>query len=102
MLVAPVEVYDASDTDIVPPTLTALYRSTVLLMEFHDDDVRALEIVVNEDGRVDDATVAVRPRSIGEYMVTINRLSVAKAWVFHPATRQGVAVKYRLRVALDK
>ncbi len=102
MLVAPVEVYDANDTDVVPPTLTALHRSTVLLMEFHDDDVRALEIVVNEAGRVDDATVAVRPRTIGEYMVMINTLSAAKAWAFHPATRQGVAVKYRLRVALDK
>ncbi len=102
MLVAPVEVYDANDTDVVPPTLTALHRSTVLLMEFHDDDVRALEIVVNEAGRVEDATVAVRPRTIGEYMVMINTLSAAKAWAFHPATRQGVAVKYRLRVALDK
>ena len=102
MLVAPVEVYDANDTDVVAPTLTALHRSTVLLMGFHDDDVRALEIVVNEAGRVDDATVAVRPRTIGEYMAMINTLSVAKAWVFHPATRQGVAMKYRLRVALDK
>ncbi len=101
-LVAPVEVYDANDTDDVPPTLTTLHGSTVLLMGFHDDDVRALEIVVNEAGRVDDATVAVRPRTIGEYMAMINTLSVAKNWMFHPATRQGVAVKYRLRVALDK
>ena len=88
-LVAPVEVYDANDTDVVPPTLTALHRSTVLLMGFHDDDVRALEIVVNEAGRVEDATVAVRPRTIGEYMVMINTLSAAKAWVFHPATNPG-------------
>ncbi len=102
ILVAPVEVYDANDTDVVPPTLTTLHRSTVLLMGFHDDDVRALEIVVNEAGRVDDATVAVRPRTIGEYMAMTNTLSVAKNWMFHPATRQGVAVKYRLRVALDK
>ena len=69
-------------------------------MGFHDDEVMALEIVVNEAGRVDDATVAVRPRTLGEYIVMVNGLMAAKVWSFQPATRQGVAVKYRLRVLL--
>ena len=89
MLVAPV-IYDANDTDVVAPTLTALHGSTVLLMGLHDDDVRALEIVVNEAGRVDDATVAVRPRNVGEYMTMVNTLSVVKNWAFHPATNPRV------------
>ena len=102
ILVAPVEVYNANDTDVVAPKPASLHRLTVLPMGFHDDEGIALEIVVNEAGRVDDATVVARPRTLGEYVVMVNTLSAAKAWVFHPATRQGVAVKYRLRVALDK
>ena len=101
-LVAPVKVYSANDTDVVAPTLTSIRRVTVLPMGFHDDDVMALEIVVNDAGRVDEAKVVARPRTLGEYVVAANGLSAAKTWWFQPATRQGVAVKYRLRVALDQ
>lgn len=100
ILVAPVEVYGANDTDILAPKLSSLRELTVLPEGFPDNGVRVLEIVVNEAGQVDSASVPGRPRTLGEYMVTVNGLSIAKAWSFQPATRQGVAVKYRLRVLL--
>ena len=102
IVAAPVEPYSARDTDVVAPKALDPLMVNVLPAGFRDDTVMAIEIVVNEAGQVDEAKAVVEPRTLGEYNAMLNGLSAAKTWRFQPATRQGVEVKYRLLVAVNK
>ncbi|MEQ1898509.1 MAG: hypothetical protein ABL971_14105 [Vicinamibacterales bacterium] len=100
--VLPAEVFSAADNDVVPPTLASLHRLSGRLIGTPGGKGAILELVVNEAGRVDGGTILDVPPTLSEYVVAVSGLSAAKAWLFRPATRQGVAVKYRLRIALDR
>ena len=65
----------------MPPTMTA-------------DDLSRIELVVGTDGSVESVKLLGREPSIHDRMF----LSVAKAWQFQPAIKNGMAVKYRKTV----
>jgi hypothetical protein len=61
-----------------------------------------IRIVVNENGTVDSVKATVSPRTIGETLLMTAGLSIAKAWRFDPAIKDGHAVKYALVVPLNR
>jgi len=87
-------IYSAEDRSVVAPMdidrrlpswtpATAIARTT----EHHG----LLEVVINEQGRVESAIL----RTSVETSYDRDLLAATKSWTFKPATRDGVAVKYR-------
>jgi protein TonB len=56
-----------------------------------------LEVIVDENGAVEKATI--RKSALASYDAAL--LKAAANWKFKPATRNGVAVKYRLEVSVQ-
>lgn len=94
------EVYGAEHADVKRPT--ALSKNMPVwvpenLAEERASFVGALELVINEAGRVDSVKLidSVHPR-YNEQL-----LKAANGWTFRPATKNGVAVKYRYTIAVQ-
>jgi hypothetical protein len=95
--------YDATDVDVRAPTLLTPLVHVPLPDESPRESVpAAIEVVVNEAGTVDSVKATTLPRTIGETLMVLNSLSIAKTWRFQPAVKDGQPVKYRLLVPLDK
>ncbi len=61
------------------------------------DDLSRIEIVIAPDGSVESARLLDnRPDVLGGMF-----LSAVKAWEFHPATKDGVAVRYRKMILVS-
>jgi hypothetical protein len=58
------------------------------------EDLTRIELMILTDGTVESVKLLDQPRDIHASML----LSAAKAWQFHPATRDGVPVRYRKTV----
>jgi hypothetical protein len=101
MIVKPI--YDAKDTDVTPPTLLTPLAYAPLAPGTRVEDVGgAVQIVVNENGTVDSVKATVSPKTIGETILMTSGLSIAKAWRFDPAVKDGRPVRYSLIVPLSR
>jgi hypothetical protein len=61
------------------------------------DNRTVLELVIGTNGLVERAMLRSVPRDIHEFML----VSAAKAWIFEPATLEGLPVRYRHRVRIS-
>jgi len=90
-------IYGRADTEVTPPahlrpelavTLNAT-RPGIRL------DLLNIAIVVSSDGKVESARGLTDPQNLAEFILLTDALTVVKAWEFAPATKNGVAVRYR-------
>jgi hypothetical protein len=86
-------VYSESDTDVTPPIQT--YPRFVEPIAPNHPGASPFLIVINEHGLVESAVLARPPADMRQAVSGTLLLSVAKAWRFQPATRDGQPVKYR-------
>jgi hypothetical protein len=96
--------YDAKNSDVVPPALLTPLSHVPLPPEIRREAASttvAIFVLVNAEGTVDSVNATMEPRTLGESILVYNGLSIAKTWRFHPATRAGRPVSYRLRVPLS-
>ena len=84
-------VYSAADTGVEPPTLKSAEIPEVLISGF---PTRAnwVEIVIDPRGGVQKVRMMGPPQRIPDIML----LSRVKEWLFEPATKDGLAVSYKL------
>jgi hypothetical protein len=59
-------------------------------------DLRVIELVISPLGTVESVRLIGAPRDVHDSML----LSAAKAWVFRPAEKNGIAVRYRKTVSV--
>jgi hypothetical protein len=92
----PATIYSAADPDIVPPVtvrqdLPAWKHGTLGIPVRFEGQI---DVVINETGKVESATV------VKSIFAGYNELAVtgAKEWVYSPATKQGIPVKFRKSV----
>jgi periplasmic protein TonB len=93
-------VYGPEYTDVRPPV--AISRdmpswSPANSFESHQLLTGIMEVVVNENGSVSNATM--RKGALPSYDAALLRATAS--WKFKPATKNGVAVKYRLEVSVQ-
>ncbi len=88
-------VYSADDQDVVAPVAIYPQLPTSLPPGVRPEEVSVIEVLVNEDGRVESARMPDAPRHMGAAVVTTNSLSAAKTWIFRPAMKDGQPVRYR-------
>jgi hypothetical protein len=96
--------YDARNTDVVPPSLLTPLSHVPLPPEIRREAASttvAILVLVNVEGTVDSVNATMEPRTLGESILVYNGLSIAKTWRFHPASKNGRPVRYRLRVPLS-
>ena len=86
-------IYTASDTDVEPPILRSPEILEVLIKGFEIRE-NHIELVISEKGEVQQARMLDAPQRIPDVML----LSRAKELHFDPAVRNGVPVRYRLRL----
>jgi hypothetical protein len=96
--------YDKTNAEVTAPVLLTPLSHVPLPPEIRREasstDV-AIQVTINEEGTVDIVKASVSPRTLGESILVYNGLSIAKTWRFHPASRNGLPVKYRLLVPLS-
>ena len=96
----PVEnhVFDAADAGVSPALLVRPHLPTRSPLGIPPEKLGRLEIIVSESGEVERVRlVGTTPeRQLHDFML----VAAAKAWVFAPAHRNGVPVRYRLQVLL--
>jgi hypothetical protein len=59
--------------------------------DFDPNRLGRIELIIGVDGSVESAKLLGPPRTVNDGLF----LSVAKAWTFQPALRNGVPVRYR-------
>ncbi|MFN7979719.1 MAG: hypothetical protein U0P30_16415 [Vicinamibacterales bacterium] len=95
--------YTASDSGVTPPVMLRQQLPSPLEPNAAvPDDWPFLELVIDERGAVE--AVRLRAKSVAPGQTLYRHrmlLAAAKAWQFEPATRDGVAVRYLLRVPLE-
>ena len=96
--------YSVSDSGVTPPVMRRQQLPSMLLepRTTVPDDWPFLELVIDERGAVE----AVRLRAVtvapGQTLYRQRMLlAAAKAWQFDPATRDGVPVRFLMRVPLE-
>jgi hypothetical protein len=80
---------------VVPPTI--LRQTMPALGDVFVQRQGAVEIIINETGLVETATMTVPVNVVYNGLV----LAAAKNWRYMPATVDGVAVKFRNTIQLD-
>jgi TonB family protein len=88
-------IYEAEDTDVIAP-VTLNQDIPPLHRPITAERQGVVVVVINEAGRVDSAVIAQSFDSYYDLLL----LQAAKRWRYRPATRDGVAVKYRKGVQL--
>lgn len=86
--------YSAGSEGVEPPVAIRPRLPRELPPTVNAEDLSRIELVVGTDGSVESVRLLGRVPSIHDRMF----LSVAKAWQFQPAVKNGVAVKYRKTV----
>ena len=86
-------IYTGSDSGVEPPVLRSPEILEVLLQGFETRE-NVIELVVSEKGEVQQARMVGAPQRFPDVML----LSRAKELHFDPAVRNGVPVRYRIRL----
>lgn len=98
-----VTLYTAGDAGVTPPVMLRQQLPSPLEPTAEvPDDWPFLELVIDERGAVE--AVRLRAKSVAPGQTLYRHrmlLAAAKAWQFEPATRDGVPVRYLLRVPLE-
>jgi hypothetical protein len=89
------QIYTLADANVVPPTI--LRQTMPVLGDVFVQRQGAVEIVINEAGFVETATMVLPVNVVYNGLV----LAAAKNWRYMPATVNGVAVKFRNVIQLD-
>ena len=92
--VAP-RIYNWDDAHVDPPIV--LRQTMPVLGDTFMQRQGTVEIVINETGLVETATMVVRVNGVYDGLV----LAAAKGWRYKPATIDGVPVKFRIAMPLD-
>ena len=84
-------IYTAADSGVEPPALLSAEIPEWLIQGFVVRQ-NSVEMLINERGEVQRVKMLGPPQRMPDVML----LSRAKEWVFRPATKDGIAVPYRL------
>ena len=87
--------YSWEDVDVVPPVV--LRQTMPVLGDVFAQRQGTVEIIINEGGLVETATMTVHVNAVYDGMV----LAAARTWRYRPATVNGVTVKFRNTIQLD-
>jgi TonB family protein len=93
-------VYGPQHTDVKAPVAISRVMpawSPANTFEARSTATGVIEIIVNEKGTVEKATI--RKSALASYDAAL--LKAAANWTFKPATKDGVAVKYRVEVSVQ-
>jgi hypothetical protein len=93
------QIYSALDADVAAPIAAYPQSSTVATVQ-HDDEMLIFDVIIDPTGRVESVKPRSIPSSIRSAIMLTMSMSVAKAWRFQPATRQGRSVRYRQSIAV--
>jgi hypothetical protein len=92
-------IYSALDADVEPATLIRpQLPSEVRNLAVPEGEVGTLELVVNERGTVDQVRLVSATSRLNEKML----IAAAKAWLFDPARRDGLPVRYVVRIQITE
>ena len=92
---APAGLYSGTDANVVPPII--LRQTMPVLGDVFVQRQGIIEIIINESGLVQAATMTVPVNPVYDGLV----LAATKNWRYIPATVNGVAVKFRIAIQLD-
>jgi hypothetical protein len=97
----PTVTYGVEDLDVTPPRRISpgLLNVSSPSSGGRGDEL-VISVVVNETGSVESVSGVRAPRNIGESQLLMSALSTVKSWHFRPATRNGLAVRYRQLLAV--
>ncbi len=87
-------VYSSNSQDVSAPVGLRPQLPKELPVGVRAEDLTRIELIILPDGTVESVRLLDAPRNIHASML----LSAAKAWQFHPATKDGVPVTYRKTV----
>lgn len=93
----PARIYLAEDPDIVQPVVLRQDMPRVpppVLAQARERGI--LEIVINEQGRVQEATIRMSVHPVYDSLV----IAAAREWRYHPAMVHNVPVKFRKRIQI--
>ena len=93
------QIYSAVDGDVAAPVAAYPQSSTVATV-LHDDEMLTFDVVIDEMGKVESVKLRRAPSSIRSTLMLTMSMSVAKAWRFQPAMRNGQSVKYRQSISV--
>lgn len=88
------DVYSSQDADVTPPRLTYPQLPPPVLAD-GAGPLNTIEVIIGTDGNVERVRLVSPPRRLPDMML----LSGAKNWVFVPAHRNGIPVRYRQLVS---
>jgi len=91
-------IYSSADTDVTPPMPIDRQFPDAPPPGAAQRNGSAINIVVDETGRVESATLFGKPSTLQEAMAATADLSAAKTWRFRPAIKAGRLVIYRRTV----
>ena len=89
-------VFSSANADVVPPALVRSRLPTSPPPGVRPEDLPEVEVVVSPQGQVESVKLLTPDAGVLPSMM----LSAIKNWKFEPATRNGDAVRYRLRMRL--
>jgi hypothetical protein len=84
-------VYSEDSEGIAPPVGVRPQLARELPPTVRREDLTPLELVIGTDGSIESARLVGAPKNVIDSMI----VSVAKAWEFEPALKDGKPVKYR-------
>jgi hypothetical protein len=89
-------VYSSADAEVVPPELVRTRLPRDPQPGVRSEDLSDVEVVVSATGGVESVKLVTQSVAVPATMM----LSAVKNWRFHPATKDGHPVRYRLRLRL--
>jgi hypothetical protein len=89
-------IFTAANADVVPPALVRARLPSSPPPGVSPEDLPEVEVVVSPQGQVESVKLVTPDAGVLPSMM----LSAIKNWKFDPATRNGEAVRYRLRMRL--
>ena len=84
-------IYSVESPTIIPPIGVRPKLARQLPPDFDPNRLGRIELIIGVDGTVESAKLLGPPRTVNDGLF----LSVAKAWMFTPALKNGLPVRYR-------
>ena len=92
----PGRIYSVEDTNVSPPVV--MRESWTALADVFAVRVGAVQIVIDETGAVESATMTIPVNPVYDRLA----MSTAKSWRYRPAMLDGTPVKFRKVIVLDR